>query len=252
MALTDRTLAELAKLNTGIGPVPEAAQPIGNTPATGTITTIVVANLIDGETFFLDDGINPEVTFEFDVTGDGVTGGNTAVDVSALTTADEVRDAIIAAVTALASSVLALAATDGGAATVDLSNEFGGVVGNLTPTIDTVADAGFIVTAMAGGVDYPTIFPALDGDGTDTSEVSRCVVNVHPTGGDVVFTVVSRTEGTTDDFDGLNNLESLTARDGIGWKEIVNCAPEDEVAVYIESGSATLENVVVTIAPCNG
>lgn len=252
MPLSNATLAQLAKLNSAVGPVAADAKPIGNAAAVGTITTIAVASLIDGETFFLDDGINPEVTFEFDVAGNGVAGANTAVDVSTDTTADDVRDRIVAVITALPSSTLALSAAGPVAATVDLTNELAGVVGNLTPTIDTVANAGFIVSAMASGVDYPTVFPVLDGDGIDTAEVTRSVVSIKPTGGDVVFDIVGRTEGTSDKFEGLNNLIGLTATDGIGWKEIINCAPETELAIYIVSGTATLENVATTIAPCTG
>lgn len=126
----------------------------GGVAATGSITTVAVINLIDGETFTLDDGVNPPVVFEFDVAGDGVTPGNVIVDVSALTTADEVRDAIISAVTGVGAALL-MTATDGGAATVDLTQDNSGTQGNTTQT-ETVVDAGFVLSNMTGGtgVDY--------------------------------------------------------------------------------------------------
>ena len=59
-------------------------------PAPGTIS--------DGETFVIDDGTNPPVTFEYDTVPDGVTPGNVVVDISAATTNIDVADAIVAAV----------------------------------------------------------------------------------------------------------------------------------------------------------
>jgi len=251
MTLATKTLAQLARLNSGIGPVPQSARPRGNTAATGTITAVATASLVDGETFTLDDGINAAVVFEFDKASDGVTGGRVAIDISALTTADQVRDAIITAIGLVPTLTLAIGAASGGAGIVALTNDLAGDVGNLTPAADTVANAGFIVSAMAGGIDYPTTFPATDGAGVDVSDVSRAVLSVTP-GADVVFSVVSRTTGTANKFEPLNNLQSLTARAGIGWKEIVNVGSEDELAIYIESGTAPLETLVVTISPCTG
>jgi hypothetical protein len=48
--------------------------------AIGSMTTIGADLLSDGETFTLDDGLNPATTFEFDLSGDGVTPGNEAVE----------------------------------------------------------------------------------------------------------------------------------------------------------------------------
>lgn len=121
----------------------------GKTAALGSITTVAVANLVDGEKFTLNDGIHPPVVFEFDVAGDGVTVGNVIVDVSLLITADDVRDAIIAAVNGVGAT-LRMTATNGGAATVTLTQDDKGTQGN-TAQSDTVLDPGFIVTAMTGG-----------------------------------------------------------------------------------------------------
>jgi hypothetical protein len=110
------------------------------------------ANLIEAETFTLDDGVTA-LTFEFDgVAGapDGVVGGNIVVDVSGDTTADAIRDTIVTAINGAAS--FNISAVSDGAATVDLTHLLGGTVGNTTSS-DTVADAGFIVTNMAGGLD---------------------------------------------------------------------------------------------------
>jgi hypothetical protein len=124
--------------------------------ATGSITTVAEASLVDGETFTLDDGTT-SVTFEFDLAGgDGVAGGNVAVVLGGAATADDVRDAIILAITG---SALGITAADGGAATVDLTNDTVGTVGNTT-SAETVANGTFAVTDMTGGADADSLTAA--------------------------------------------------------------------------------------------
>ncbi|MBT8428380.1 MAG: hypothetical protein KJN79_00565 [Gammaproteobacteria bacterium] len=104
----------------------------------------------DTETFVLDDGTNPAVTFEFD-TNASVTETATlrAVDISAAADEDDVRDAIITAVGA--APALNITATSGGAGLVDLLNLTGGTAGNVAIT-ETVTSALFAVTGMTGGL----------------------------------------------------------------------------------------------------
>lgn len=117
--------------------------------ATGTITTTTVANLVDGETFTLDDGAHTPTVFEFDVTGDGVTVGNVAVNVSGDVSADDVRNTIIAVLN-LVGGALTITASDGGAATVDLVNDAEGTVGN-TVSAEDIVNVAFVLTDMTGG-----------------------------------------------------------------------------------------------------
>jgi hypothetical protein len=124
----------------------------GGVVGTGTITTLPVISLIDGETFTLDDGINPPVVFEFDDDGSW-TPGNIPVDISApVVTADDVRDAIIGVINGLGDDVFLQTATNGGAGQVDLTQDVGGSQGNTTQT-DTVVNVGFVVTDMTGAGD---------------------------------------------------------------------------------------------------
>lgn len=116
-------------------------------PAHGVITTPVAASISDGETFTLNDGVNAAVVFEFNKTG-GVTGANVEVDISAATTANEVRDIMI---TAINGATIAIGASNGGAGKIALLNDSVGTAGNQTIT-DTVANAGFIVVGMSGGL----------------------------------------------------------------------------------------------------
>ena len=114
--------------------------------ATGSITTVAVASLVDGETVTIGDGVTSEV-FEFDVAGDGVAGGNISVDVSTLVTANDVRDALI---TAINGTGLEITASNGGAALVNLVADNYGTGPNVAIT-ETVVNAGFVVSGMAGG-----------------------------------------------------------------------------------------------------
>ena len=118
-------------------------------PATGTITTIAAASLVDGETFTLHDANRPWV-YELDTNGVIVsdTPGRVRVDISGGLSADGVRDAIIAAVNLTNSDLIA---TNNGAASVALRNKRPGVRGNQR-SLETVANAGFILTDLTGGL----------------------------------------------------------------------------------------------------
>jgi hypothetical protein len=117
--------------------------------STGTITTVAGSLLVDGETFVLNDGVNPAVTFEFDSNA-SVVQSNTlrAVAFTGGDTANTVRDTIITAVST--APVLNITATSGGASLVNLVNDTTGHAGNVVIT-ETVAAGGFIVAGMLGG-----------------------------------------------------------------------------------------------------
>jgi hypothetical protein len=122
-----------------------------NVAATGSITAVPVASLVDGETFVIDDGINPAVTFEFDNNGSVVeTATLRQVDISAITTDAEVATAIYNAITN--APTLNITAVAPATNTVGLTNDVVGVVGNVAIT-ETVLDGGFTVAGMSGGQD---------------------------------------------------------------------------------------------------
>src|SRR5690606_25921870 len=89
---------------------------LGNVPvpfvagvqATGTLTAIAAAigvGIEDGDTFTLDDGINPATVFEFDTDGN-VTPGNVAVPIGASDSATLVKAAMIAAINGVGAALL--------------------------------------------------------------------------------------------------------------------------------------------------
>lgn len=122
--------------------------PVGGVAATGSITCVAKANLVDGETITIGDGFRPPVVYELDVAGDGVAGDSVQVDVSGATTAAEVA-AIMK--TAIEANQPLLTVTDNTDGTLALAHQLAGVVGNVTITY-TVDDAGFAVAGMSGGI----------------------------------------------------------------------------------------------------
>lgn len=114
----------------------------------GSIGTVVQASYADGQTFALIDATGQTITFEFDTVPDGVGGGNTVVDISADTTADDVRDRIISAVNGVGAGLL-ITASIGGAGLVTLTQDVGGSTGNTS--IGTTGGPPGTYTAFAGG-----------------------------------------------------------------------------------------------------
>jgi len=121
-------------------------------PATGDITSIAAASLVDGETFTLDDGSNAPTVFEFDVSANGVGAGN--IPILAVGTAAAVRDLTITAINSVAT--LGITATPSGTENITLTNDVYGDAGN-TSSSETVTNAGFILTDMTGGYDSFTV-----------------------------------------------------------------------------------------------
>jgi len=167
--------------------------------ARGNIQTVDPANISDAETFVLNDGSNPAVTFEFEKTG-GVGGGNVAVDISSATDAEDVRDIIVSAVNG--APLLAITATPGTATNmVILQNDAVGSQGNQT-IINGVADAGFITTGMTGGLDSGSLpTPVIPASGKTSTDLGL------DTDGNVIDIFVFRVSGYVDDIINLRKSE---------------------------------------------
>jgi hypothetical protein len=112
---------------------------------TGTITTVTVANLVDGEIVTINGrdaaGQPWQYIFEIDKTGDGVTSGRTQVNVSAIASADEVRDALVSAINLTA---IPVTAASGGSGSVALTADVAGPECNFWMS-ETVANGTFAV-----------------------------------------------------------------------------------------------------------
>jgi hypothetical protein len=129
-----------------------------------TITTVAGASLVDGERVTIDDGKNGIRIFEFDT--DGVLTptvknlNGIRVAVGGLS-ADQVRDALIAAINGAGLEVVA---SSGGAATVTITATLPGAVSFSVG--ETVVNAGFVVAnTTAGslsGVPVPAEFEVIE------------------------------------------------------------------------------------------
>ena len=131
-------------------------------PSVGSVVAIAPGDIVDGETFTLDDGINAPTTFEFDVPPNGVSVGFIAVDISAAVTILDVANAIVAAINGAVGLDLTASNGAGTLTTVTVTNAENGAFGNVTTWTDTVADVGFVITQPTGGVDsdlFTTINP---------------------------------------------------------------------------------------------
>lgn len=134
--------------------------------ATGTITTVAKASLLDNETFVISDGTTSK-TFAFHVTGAyAPVVGEIEVNVTTDVTSTDVRDRMISAINGVASFFVTAAI--GGAAIVNLTNDNVGTAGNVLVT-DAVAAGGFTHTGMAGGVDADALTAAEAA--TDASDI---------------------------------------------------------------------------------
>lgn len=114
--------------------------------ATGQIEAVESAALTDAESFVLDDGVNPAITFEFDNDGSVVpTPTLIAINFVAAQTAATVATNIAAAINGVGATLAITAVATG--SVVALTNDATGVAGNVNIINNTVMD----ITGMAGG-----------------------------------------------------------------------------------------------------
>lgn len=123
------------------------------TAASGSITFVAQANMVDGETIVLDDGELPPVTFHINQSGGYTPGGgydatNIEVDISGDTSAADVAGTFATALTGANINFSPGAV----AATLPITADNVGDQAN-NAIIETVADAGFLVSGMSLGVD---------------------------------------------------------------------------------------------------
>ena len=126
------------------------------TRATGIITPTTGSNLIDGETFTMDDGIHPSAVFEFDIGGTGVALGNIPVPLPSGAFTAQVA-AVIRAVINNVGLRLLVTATSSGNNQVTVTHDLPGFVGNTFLT-EQVGNGTFAasVTQPGSSADCPT------------------------------------------------------------------------------------------------
>jgi cysteine-rich repeat protein len=121
--------------------------------AIGSITTVNAANIVDGATLVISDGVHiPSTTFEFS------NGGGSSPSHVVITLGTNSRSEMAASIATAINRVgpsLAINAAVNSTMTrqVLLTNGNPGSIGNLSIT-ETVANTDFVVSGMAGGVGY--------------------------------------------------------------------------------------------------
>ena len=120
--------------------------------SSGSILTDVAANYANNETFTLDDGVHTPIVFEYHQgAGFTATPGDTTIDITGATTADDVATATYTAIAAAAGPTFTITATapTAGMPTIVLSNPAG-----YNTTIATAGGTGNMVTSFTGGSSF--------------------------------------------------------------------------------------------------
>lgn len=116
------------------------------------------ASLVDGETFTLTNASAVSTVFEFDVTGNGVGGGNVAINLASATTEQEVAAAIASTLSAngypsyvgYRAGLYVAGGDPSSTASVIITQSAAGVAGDTTPS-ETVSSASFSISPFTGG-----------------------------------------------------------------------------------------------------
>jgi len=118
--------------------------------AEGTIQAVAGSLLIDGQTFTLDDGLNPPVVFEFDFVPISVSGANIPVPVTLLKTAAEVAVEMVTQINTTPNLGINARLVNAGDTLIRLINNISGTAGNQA-SAETVTNPGFVISNMSGG-----------------------------------------------------------------------------------------------------
>lgn len=193
----------------------------------GVITVVAKASLADGDYFTLKDGTNT-VLFEYDVTGDGVTGGRTAIDVSAggITSATHVRDATISAINGVTTGLL-ITASIKDADEINLTMDTSGPGDTNT---ENVTDAGFTITGMAEADPGQTWGFKLAGIRSTDSTTTAAGTEQTDTHGPLVADAT--------------NIIRITWTDAANWV----AAGITHVQIWCTTGPGSVEGLVGTVA----
>lgn len=164
--------------------------------AVGDITFIPGADMVDGETFVLDDGTNAAVTFEFDSNG-SVTQTTTLRAIVFVGTETDAQMMALGVAAINAAPVLNIEASAGAGAVCNLINTVPGTSGNVAIT-DTVTDVDFTHNGMADGSIYGgwRIYGRMQGGSATEPNSVECAFRAVAPGADLSTSVAYTWEKT--------------------------------------------------------
>ena len=137
--------------------------------STGTYVSVAQQDYTDGQTFTLDDGQNPPVTFEIDKAGDGVSPGNVSIDISLVLPLSLIGNSVLFAVNdQQALGNLSITSSTVDVTTIGFTHDDAGEAGNRP--ITTAGSIPGTFTGMSGGsggdlvrIDAPFPFTVAEG-----------------------------------------------------------------------------------------
>ncbi len=180
--------------------------------ATGLLTVPAAASLSDTETFSIHDGSSQQ-GFEFDTDSAVVNVGFVPVDLTGLTTAEDVAAACASAINGATGPGWTVEAIDNLDGTVTLRNTAFGAAGNAA-NAEAVGDVGFILTNMTGGADGIIDGDALSvGDGTGIVPIEFDFAPGDGTTGGAVAVIYDETDTATTLRDAVKAILDGAGRD---------------------------------------
>jgi hypothetical protein len=180
--------------------------------ATGLLTVPAAASLSDTETFSIHDGSSQQ-GFEFDTNSAVVNVGFVPVDLTGLTTAEDVAAACASAINGATGPGWTVEAIDNLDGTVTLRNTAFGAAGNAA-NAEAVGDVGFILTNMTGGADGIIDGDALSvGDGTGIVPIEFDFAPGDGTTGGAVAVIYDETDTATTLRDAVKAVLDAAGRD---------------------------------------
>jgi hypothetical protein len=180
--------------------------------ATGLLTVPAAASLSDTETFSIHDGSSQQ-GFEFDTNSAVVNVGFVPVDLTGLTTAEDVAAACASAINGATGPGWTVEAIDNLDGTVTLRNTAFGAAGNAA-NAEAVGGAGFILTNMTGGADGIVDGDALSvGDGTGIVPIEFDFAPGDGTTGGAVAVIYDETDTATTLRDAVKAILDAAGRD---------------------------------------
>lgn len=156
----------------------------GNTAWTNTVTCDTEGNSADGDWLAINDGVNPQLTFELDKVPNGVAVGHIPVDISGATTAQDVAVLVVAAINVKITAGL-----------LNLNTVAAPIAGVITLVASVTGLIGDVGLSKSG---HFTIAAGTNGTDTNIMKISASSPGIWGNG--VTVSIQNATDGVTTHF----------------------------------------------------